>query len=95
MPAVSSFGHNVSGLQVEVHAVWTILPSETLWNIRTGSCWLSVSAAIDAKSSVAPSLTVAVQGLGPELRKLSGVVGVEADCQYRDAHDVVFGPWWC
>jgi hypothetical protein len=37
----------------------------------------------------------AVQGLGPELRELGGVVGVDADCQYRDAHDVVSDLWWC
>jgi hypothetical protein len=37
----------------------------------------------------------AVQGLGSELRELGGVVGVEADCQYRDADDVVSDRWWC
>jgi hypothetical protein len=37
----------------------------------------------------------AVQGLGPDLRELGGVVGVDADCQYRDAHDVVSDLWWC
>ena len=34
-----------------------------------------------------------VQGLGPELRELSGVMGVKADCQYRDAQDVVSRLW--
>jgi hypothetical protein len=37
----------------------------------------------------------AVQGLGPELRELGGVVGVDADCQYRNADDVVSDRWWC
>jgi hypothetical protein len=37
----------------------------------------------------------AVQSLGPELRELGGVVGVDADCEYRDAHDALFGLSWC
>jgi transposase len=35
----------------------------------------------------------AVQCLGPEVRELSGVVGVEADRQYRDAHEGVSRLW--
>jgi hypothetical protein len=89
------FGRNVVGLQVKVHTVLDGFALGHLVKHQDGS-ELTVGVDGDGREVLGGAVVdAAVQGLGPELRELGGVVRVEADCQYRDAHDVVFDLSWC